>query len=295
MKYSPESSAARDDGNTRIVLAPGEGVTVSHDLIRAYNIAPLGPGQYNIRLRDVGGTLYVVDPQTRQVMLTKATVVHDNASVDVSGHFVASPKHIDVESRHHYAPRELLAGCTVVQMNIVRTTVPIMVSYVNAAQQYMRNIGGQRAVYTKWFGLDIAAQSVVTTTFERISDSQFNTFTFNCGASAPDCTDPDDIAYVEPEVFGIINLCPRFFSPSMSVAGLDSRASTLVHEASYFAHNGATSAIAYGAQESLSLALRDPAHAASNACNYEYFSVDAFNNLPQKDIGHEVPTQEVLA
>lgn len=30
--------------------------------------------------------------------------------------------------------------------------------------------------------------------------------------------------------FGTINLCPRFFSPSMPEAGIDSRASTLVHE-----------------------------------------------------------------
>ena len=45
---------------------------------------------------------------------------------------------------------------------------------------------------------------------------------------------------------------------------------------------------------SLALALRDPVRAASNACNYEYFSVDAFNNLPQEDFGHEVPAQEVL-
>lgn len=65
-------------------------------------------------------------------------------------------------------------------------------------------------------------------------------------------------------------------------------------KASYFAHNGATGAIVYGAQESLALALRDPVRAASNACNYEYFSVDAFNNLPQEDFGHEVPAQEVL-
>lgn len=66
-------------------------------------------------------------------------------------------------------------------------------------------------------------------------------------------------------------------------------------QASYFVHNGATDAIAYGVQESLALALQDPAHAASNACNYEYFSVDAFNNPPQKNNGHEVPAQEVLA
>lgn len=142
----------------------------------------------------------MVDPRTRQVTPTTATVVHENTSVDVSGHFVVSPNPRDAESRHDHTPRELLAGCTVAQMNMVHTTVPIMVSYVNAAEQYMRDTGGQRTVYTKWFGHDIAAQSVVMTKFKRISDSRFNTFTFNCGESAPDCTDPDDVAYVEPEV-----------------------------------------------------------------------------------------------
>lgn len=296
MKYSPESAAAREDGNACVVLAPGEQVIINHDLIRAYNVAPLGPGQYDVRLRDVGGTFYVVDPQTRQVMLVKATIEHENASINVSGDFVAARKHTGVESRHHRAPRELLAGCTIAQMNIVQTTVPIMVNYVNGAQQFMRNTGGQGLLYTKWFGThDIVGKSIIATTFERMSDNQFNAFTYNCGASAPDCTDPDDVAYVEPEVFGVINLCPRFFSPSMSAAGYDSRASSLVHEASYFAHIGATDAIAYGAQESLALALRDPARAVSNACNYEYFSIDAFDSPPQTGSGDEVPAQEVLA
>ncbi|PIL35758.1 hypothetical protein GSI_02488 [Ganoderma sinense ZZ0214-1] len=105
----------------------------------------------------------------------------------------------------------------------------------------MRNTDGQGALYTTWFGThDIVSQSVVATTFELMSSNQFNTFTYNCGASAPDCTDPDDVAYVEPEV--------RATLPTV---------------------NGATDAIVYGAQESLSLALRDPARAASNACNYE--------------------------
>ncbi len=115
-----------------------------------------------------------------------------------------------------------------------------------------------------------------------------------------------------PGSFGVINLCPCFLSPSMSAAGYDSRPSTLIHEvivcrnllrlllmdyslqASYFAHIGATDAIAYGAQESLALALRDPARAVSNACDYEYFSTDAFNSPPQTGSGNEVTAQEVL-
>ncbi|KAI1797302.1 hypothetical protein LXA43DRAFT_1057093 [Ganoderma leucocontextum] len=253
VKYTPESAAARNDGNTRVSLAPGEKVTVSHDL----------------------------DPQTRQVTLTKATVAHENPTANVSGDFVAAPNHAKVAFRHPLAPRELLARCTIAHINVVQATVPITVNYINAAQQFMRNTGGQGHLYSKWFRTyDLASESIIATTFEHMSDNQFNTFTYNCGASAPDCIDPDDVAYVEPEV--------------MPLAGYNSRASTLVHEASYFAYNGASDTIAYGVQESLTLALRNAGGPVSNACNYEYFSVDAFNGSPQAYSGDELPAQEVL-
>ena len=97
--------------------------------------------------------------------------------------------------------RELLAGCTTAQMNIVQATVPIMVDYVNAAQQFMRDTGGHSPLYSKWFGTsDFFVESIVATMFGHMSDNQFSTFTYNCGAFASDCTEPDDVAYVEPEV-----------------------------------------------------------------------------------------------
>lgn len=170
-------------------------------VIYAYNIAPLGPGQYDIGLKEVGTTFYSVDPRTRRVTIVKAAVAHDNLTASISENFVVAPKHSQVASSHRKAHREPLAGCTTAQVDVVQAPIPIIVDYVNAAQQYMRDPGGHEPLNSKWFGIpDFSGESIIATALGHMSDKQFNTFTYNCGAFASDCTDPDDVAYVEPGV-----------------------------------------------------------------------------------------------
>jgi hypothetical protein len=85
------------------------------------------------------------------------------------------------------------------------------------------------------------------------------------------CNDPHGcqgwrMAYAAPSR-RIVGLCPAFFRARMT--GFDSRWGVLVHEAS---HLGAgTQDHAYGAYAAAVLAKQDPARAAENADNYEYF------------------------
>ena len=50
---------------------------------------------------------------------------------------------------------------------------------------------------------------------------------------------------------------------------------SLCHQASHFTVNGGTADVVYGPNGALNLAATNPDQAINNACNYEYFSVDA--------------------
>ncbi|PWS36777.1 hypothetical protein DFH01_16750 [Falsiroseomonas bella] len=85
------------------------------------------------------------------------------------------------------------------------------------------------------------------------------------------CNDPPScrgvrMAYAAP-ARRIVGLCPSFFRARMD--GFDNRFGILVHEASHLA--AGTQDFVYGPRSALILAKQDPARAALNADNYEYF------------------------
>lgn len=86
------------------------------------------------------------------------------------------------------------------------------------------------------------------------------------------CNDPPGcrgarMAYTSP-ARRILGVCPGFFRARME--GFDSRWGTLLHEATHLAAE--TQDHAYGPTAAQALARTDPAKAAANADNYEYFA-----------------------
>lgn len=73
----------------------------------------------------------------------------------------------------------------------------------------------------------------------------------------------------------IMNLC-NWFRSSAVIGGYDTKAGTLIHEASHFPTvRPQTKDFAYGPEASHALRLR-PFDAAMNADTYEYFSEDQY-------------------
>jgi peptidyl-Lys metalloendopeptidase len=68
----------------------------------------------------------------------------------------------------------------------------------------------------------------------------------------------------------MIWICPAYWSAPDT--GTDSKAGTLVHEASHWEIDGGTSDYVYGQSDSEKLARNDPSEAIMNAENYEYFA-----------------------
>lgn len=114
----------------------------------------------------------------------------------------------------------------------------------------------------RWFGT--ASRKVIGITLgltaARLNDPAGLTFHCNDPASCPG----GRFAYARDTVLGV---CPPFFRARMD--GTDSRWGILIHEASHIAAN--TRDHAYRPNAALALAKENPARAAENADNYEYF------------------------
>jgi peptidyl-Lys metalloendopeptidase len=138
------------------------------------------------------------------------------------------------------------------------------------ARNYLNNLPvasrSTDTAYRTWFGAYTTSRySTVQSHFNAIY-SAFNTksFTYHC-----DCTD-NAYAYVYTNQPYNVHLCNAFWNaPNL---GIDSKAGTLVHEASHFNVVAGTSDYAYGTSACQRLANTNPKKAINNADSHEYFA-----------------------
>lgn len=138
------------------------------------------------------------------------------------------------------------------------------------ARNYLNNLPEASrptdTAYKTWFGSYTSSRySTVQSHFNSIY-SAFNTqtFTFHC-----DCTS-SAYAYVYANQPYHVHLCNAFWNaPNL---GIDSKAGTLVHEASHFNVVAGTSDYAYGTTACQNLANTNPKKATNNADSHEYFA-----------------------
>jgi peptidyl-Lys metalloendopeptidase len=138
------------------------------------------------------------------------------------------------------------------------------------ARDYLNNLPSTSrptdTAYRTWFGSYTSSRySTVQSHYSNIYSSFVNqTYTFNCS-----CTS-SAYAYVYASQPYRVYLCNAFWNAPMT--GIDSKAGTLVHEASHFTVLGGTQDYAYGTTACRNLATSDPARAVMNADNHEYFA-----------------------
>lgn len=135
--------------------------------------------------------------------------------------------------------------------------------YLNALPAVSR---GSDPDYNEWFGAyDPSRYESVTNDYVNLASAlSTKVFTFYC-----DCTE-DHYAYVYADQPYKVHLCNRFWTaPAL---GTDSKAGTLVHEASHFTVVAATGDYAYGQSACRELAAENPFAAIHNADSHEYFA-----------------------
>lgn len=161
-------------------------------------------------------------------------------------------------------------SCTSTRQSSLLTAISNAQTISLKARDYLNNVPSTSRptdpAYKTWFGAYTSTRySTVTSNFTKINSAfATKTFVFNCG-----CTD-SAYAYVYANQPYKVYLCNAFWSaPNL---GTDSKAGTLVHEASHFSVVAGTGDYVYGQTGAKNLAISNPTNAVRNADNHEYFA-----------------------
>ncbi|KAL0951684.1 hypothetical protein HGRIS_008362 [Hohenbuehelia grisea] len=265
LKYVPEVAAKSGNEGTFTILEPGESVKVEHDLSTVYDFTAAGAGKYNFKSRNL---FYYVD-ENNDVMPIYANTTSDHAT-SIRGKLAITRPAFVKRARFN-------SNCDSLQRGNITKALVHAEQYARQAKDYlstMRARTSSRPVsalrYVKWFGSDDTTKSRSGTVFSHFSnmtrvEKSFSSFTYDCS-----CKESNVYAYVYPDQFGQIYLCGAFWKAPFT--GTDSKAGTLIHEASHFKQNGGTTDTAYGQSACQKLAQSNPAQAVKNADSHEYFA-----------------------
>ncbi|KDQ21793.1 hypothetical protein BOTBODRAFT_40450 [Botryobasidium botryosum FD-172 SS1] len=255
VKWSPELAAAT---NAVTTIAPGQTVEVAHDLSTRYDFSALGAGVFDIHAYD---TFTHIDEAGNYIPLQAAVSTPVSVAITGSLNAVRTP----VRSAK-FAKRANFKGCSAAQETDIDHAVGAASELSTGAFNYFSSRSKATLRYETWFGkFDPTRFNTVKANYKKIAAVHLSAFTYDCG-----CPHQDAFAYVYPEKFGEVYLCPAFFKAPPR--GSDSQAGTIVHEVSHFTKTAATKDLAYGKTKCATLAKNRPKKAITNADNIEYFA-----------------------
>ncbi|KAI1783151.1 peptidyl-Lys metalloendopeptidase [Ganoderma leucocontextum] len=253
VKYSPTQAATSADPSALTVIAPGTSVSLTHDLSSAYNFTDTGYNTYTVE----ASNLFHVVNVNNEISELRANAESYVAKLTGGKLAVAAPG---------LTKRASFNGCSAEQQSALNTAAAGAQNYSRSALAYLRSNSASSARYTTWFGTYTDPHhSTVQDHFGKISSNDFASFSYDCT-----CTRENTYAYVYADKFGTVYLCGAFWRAPPT--GTDSKAGTLVHEASHFTTNGGTKDYAYGQSAAKSLAQSDTDKAVFNADSHEYFA-----------------------
>ncbi|KAF7763478.1 hypothetical protein Agabi119p4_8015 [Agaricus bisporus var. burnettii] len=248
-KYVPEVAAARKAFTT---LAPGQSIEVVHDLSEAYSFNEVNEGSYAIKARNL---FYLVDDSAKVTPIHATTEAH---TARLSGNL--STTRPTIQKRASYV------GCTASEQSILVSAASAAQNYASGARSYLQSHTSSSSRFTTWFGTYTSSHhNTVLDHFSKISSNDFSSYTYDCT-----CNDAGVFAFVFPDQFGTVHLCPVFWQ--VPTTGTDSRGGTLVHESSHFTANGGTDDHVYGQSGCKQLASSNSNQAIDNADSHEYFA-----------------------
>ncbi|KAI0673560.1 peptidyl-Lys metalloendopeptidase [Trametes maxima] len=255
VKYVPGKAAKSSSEKAFTVLAPGQSVSVTHDLSAAYNFTLPGAGKYTV---EPSNLFHFVDPETNEPSEIRA---------DVETHVAAVKGKLAVtRPTPTLVKRAKFNGCSSSRQSSISAALPAVSSYAANAYSYLQSHTAASPRYTTWFGAYTSSRhSTVQSHFSNIHSNDFTSFTFDCT-----CTDDGVYAFVDPSDFGYITFCGAFWDAPTT--GTDSKAGTIIHESSHFTKNGGTDDVVYGQSAAKNLAKSNPSSAIRNADSHEYFA-----------------------
>ncbi|KIM47618.1 hypothetical protein M413DRAFT_204872 [Hebeloma cylindrosporum] len=255
VKYSPESAAKM---GAFTVLEPGAFIDVTHDLSEGYNFTSPGAGTYDF---EADRTFYIVK-DNNEIGVVHADAAEAAYTAEVVGNLAVARRD---ESSSGLSKRATFVSCTAARQTLINAAAASAETYAANAYAYINSHTTGTTRFNTWFGtLTSARRATVLSHFKAIDGNTFSSFTYDCS-----CTD-SSYAYVYPSQFGKVYFCGAYWNAPNT--GTDSKAGTIIHEASHFTANGGTNDYAYGHSAAKSLAINNPANAVMNADSHEYFA-----------------------
>lgn len=162
-------------------------------------------------------------------------------------------------ANHLLSKRETFNNCTTAQQTSIAEGIKGADAYIAEVNSYLATayyIGNTR--YRTWFGPYMSTRWNLVQSHYLALQNQPARFLYDCS-----CAEEDTFAYVYPDRFGIVYLCGAFWrAPTL---GTDSKAGTIIHEATHFTRIAGTDDFAYGQTEAQALAKSNPDQAVLNA------------------------------
>lgn len=251
-----------------ITLAPGESHEVTHQLGDAYNFTM--QANYTITPRS---TFYAVpsDRDSSPVTIV-ASMPETNHTTNLSGSLVSSVvtkrslKHAQFLQKRLLGKRISFNGCTPDQQAAINKAASNAAEITKNTVAYLSRFPNTQR-YRMWFGTYSSAnRNIVFDHFKKILSSDVTSYQYDCTC------DKSIYAEVYRDNFGVVYLCQAFWpAPAL---GTNSKAGTLIHEASHFNANGGTTDTdgTYGHEKCAQLAIDNPGLAIMNADSHEYYA-----------------------
>ncbi len=204
--------------------------------------------------------------------VAKSKRASDIVFMDVSG---AIPEVVTQPAVAAKALALQFTNCSTSQKTALNTAFTSARIYSDTAKNYFA-ANSKTTRYKTWFGATTDAQR-----YDRVKTHYNNIFSalntkqvvFECGSAQ--CSSSSTFAFVYANSPYRIYTCNAFWNAANT--GTDSRAGTIVHEASHFTVVAATSDFAYSQTAAKALAINDPNRAAGNADSHEYFAENTPN------------------
>jgi len=275
IKYSKHGAVKNGNNESWTDLAPGQSVKVEHNLAEAYNFNHTGQGAYDIAARS---KFHYVNLTTNQIypIYARAAAPH---KISVTGQLTVPRSFSRFRRRDDDSdddsdsddsssgPGAGFKGCSADQQKQIQEATVAAKDYATASYQYLSTTTQSTDRYTTWWGeFSEKNHKLVTEQYRKLSENDFAAMTYDCNT----CNENDSFAYVYPEQFGTVYLCPSFWKAPLT--GTDSKGGTLVHETSHFNKIASTEDVAYGQDDSKKLARESAKEAINNADSHEYFS-----------------------
>ncbi|KAK0492372.1 hypothetical protein EDD18DRAFT_1310960 [Armillaria luteobubalina] len=230
------------------VLAPGDSVSVTHELGNFFNFTNAGESSYTItplstiQAVEEGGTLTTISAHVIPASVVLSGQLSSTWKLSSSSLGGAADGRSSARS---LSKRASYTSCSSSRQSINAQAITDSSTIAKASISHLEANPSGSTTQTTWYGtLATSRYKGTLSAFEGLATAPAS-WTYDCS-----CTDSDTYAYVYPSTYGKVYLC---------------RADTIIHEGTHFPQILGTDDYAYGETACKSLAKSNPARAYLNA------------------------------